>query len=39
MFSERGGATVLLHGFINKTQKSSPRDIETAWKRMQGMEA
>lgn len=29
---------VLLHGFIKKTQKTPPQEIELAWKRMKGME-
>lgn len=28
---------VLLHGFIKKTQKTPPQEIELAWKRMKGM--
>ena len=38
IFSERGGVMVLLHGFIKKTQKTPPKEIETAWKRLQGIE-
>lgn len=29
---------VLLHGFIKKTQKAPPQEVELAWKRMKGME-
>ena len=29
---------VLLHGFIKKTRKAPPGEIELAWKRMRGME-
>lgn len=29
---------VLLHGFIKKTQKTPPQDIELAWQRMKGIE-
>ena len=28
---------VLLHGFIKKTQKTPPQEIELAWRRMKGM--
>lgn len=34
---EQGGLT-LLHGFIKKTQKTPPQEIELAWKRMRGLE-
>src|SRR5690242_19600136 len=33
IFCEREGALVLLHGFIKKTQKTPPQEIEIAWKR------
>jgi phage-related protein len=29
---------VLLHGFIKKTQKTPPQEIELGWKRMRGLE-
>ena len=29
---------VLLHGFIKKTQKTPPQDIELAWQRMKDIE-
>ena len=38
IFCEQAGAMVLLHGFIKKTQKTPPQEIEMAWKRMKGLE-
>lgn len=38
IFCERAGAMVLLHGFIKKTQKTPPQEVEVAWKRMKGLE-
>lgn len=28
----------LLHGFIEKTQRTAPQEIELAWRRMRGSE-
>ncbi|MGE3293814.1 MAG: type II toxin-antitoxin system RelE/ParE family toxin [Geminicoccaceae bacterium] len=33
IFAERGGAMVLLHGFIKKTQQTPPGEIEIAMRR------
>jgi phage-related protein len=30
---------VLLHGFIKKTPKTAPQEIDLAWKRMKGLKA
>jgi len=32
-----GGAMVLLHGFIKKTQKTPPKELDTAERRMKGL--
>ena len=29
---------VLLHGFVKKTQKTPPQEIEIAWRRLRGLE-
>lgn len=38
IFCVKDGDLVLLQGFIKKTQKSPPQEIELAWQRMRGME-
>jgi phage-related protein len=38
IFCERAGTMVLLHGFIKKTQKTPPGEIEVAWRRSKGLE-
>jgi len=38
IFCLRDNELVLLQGFIKKTQKTPPQEIELAWKRMRGME-
>lgn len=38
IFCEQARAMVLLHGFIKKTQKTPPQEIEVAWKRAKGLE-
>src|SRR3954451_9010206 len=38
IFCERAGAMVLLHGFVKKTQKTPPQEIEIAWRRLRGPE-
>jgi phage-related protein len=38
IFCLTGGEMVLLHGFIKKTQKTPPHDIDLALKRMKGDE-
>lgn len=37
IFFLHGAELVLLHGFIKKTQKTPPQEIELAWRRMKGM--
>jgi phage-related protein len=32
------GELLMSHGFIKKTQKTPPQEVELAWKRMRGME-
>ncbi|MEM7492306.1 MAG: type II toxin-antitoxin system RelE/ParE family toxin [Pseudomonadota bacterium] len=36
-FCAHDGSMVLLHGFIKKSQKTPPQEIETAIKRMRGL--
>lgn len=38
IFCEREGTMVLLHGFIKKTQRTPPQEIEIAWRRLKGLE-
>jgi phage-related protein len=38
IFCERAGTMVLLHGFVKKTQKTPPQEIEIAWRRLRGLE-
>jgi phage-related protein len=38
IFCVRDNELMLLHGFIKKTQKTPPQEIELAWKRLRGME-
>jgi phage-related protein len=38
IFCVSGGQMVLLHGFIKKTQKTRPQEIDLALKRMKGDE-
>lgn len=37
IFCVRGGELLLLEGFIKKTQKTPPQEIELALQRMRGM--
>jgi len=36
-FCAHDGAMVLLHGFIKKTQKTPPKELDTALRRMKGL--
>lgn len=36
IFTVEGGRMILLHGFVKKTQKTSPADLALAVKRMKG---
>jgi phage-related protein len=38
IFCVKDGELVLLQGFIKKTQKTPPQEIELAWQRKRGME-
>jgi phage-related protein len=37
LFCVHGGAMVLLHGFVKKTQRTPGRELETALRRMRGL--
>jgi phage-related protein len=38
IFAIRGGEMVLLHGFVKKTQKTPPQDIDLALQRMKELD-